>query len=86
MESSSTQVNQVFNGLADHHYYYSNTSVHPHLYYNRLSSFRPDTIFMITSGDMFYLSYCVGGFLYGKISFLCTLTCTLLKKSNYSPV
>ena len=79
MESSSTQVNRVFNGLADHHYY-SNTSVLPHLYYNRLSSFSPDTFFMITStDDISYLSYCLEAFLYGKISFLCTLICTLLK-------
>ena len=84
MESSSTQVNRVFNGLADH-YYYSNTSVLPHLYYNRLSSFSPDTVFMITSADMMYLSYCVEGFLYGKISFSCTLTCTLLKKVQLFP-
>ena len=32
-----------------------------------------------------FLPYCVEGFLYGKISFLCHLTCTLLKKVQLFP-
>ena len=35
---------------------------------------------MFTPSDVLYLSLCLEAFLYGKISVLCALTCTLLKK------
>ena len=35
--------------------------------------------------EAFILAFCLEGFLYGKISVLCALTSTLLKKYNHSP-
>ena len=41
---------------------------------------------MITPEEIYVLLVCYEWFLFGKITVLsCTLTCTLLKKSNYSP-
>ena len=40
---------------------------------------------MITPEELAVLWMCLEGLLYGKISVQCTLTCTLLKKSNLFP-
>ena len=57
------------------------TSVSPLLYCNRLSSSNPSTIFMLTFTDILLIGQqfglCFECFLYGKISVLCALTCTI---------
>ena len=57
---------------------YSNTSV-------SLSSSSPGTIFMNTQEELSVLFMCVEGFLYGKISVLCDLVCTLVKEVQLFP-
>ena len=54
------QVNQVFNGMAV-----------ISLFYNRLSSLSPSNlnVIMITPADIYIISVCVEGFLFGNISF-----------------
>ena len=65
--------------LTDH---YANISLLSflHLHYNRLSFSSPVTVFMITEIEGAYIGICVEGFLYGMISVLCALTCTLVKE------
>ena len=58
----------------------------PHLYYNCLTSSSPVAVFMITWEELNVLFMCVEWFLYGKISVLCALTCTLAKEVQLSPV
>jgi hypothetical protein len=71
-------VNRVFNRQADH-YKYSNTSVFPLLYYNRISSSIPATV-MISELDLGLIFLCLEGFFFGKISVLCALNYTLAKE------
>ena len=63
-------MNGLFNGLADK---YSDTSL---IFLSSLSS----TVFMINPLEVNTISICLEGFLYGNISVLFALTCTLAIK------
>ena len=92
---TASALNRVFNGLADHYYWYSDTSIFPVLrvYCNRLSSSEsnPRTVFMFTNIEWETLLFgpCIEFFLYGKISesvpWALTCTVTLAKEIQLFP-
>ena len=68
--SVESPLNQVFSGLRYMFHF-------PLLYYNSLSSSTLGSVVMLTSlQDLYPLTVCLEGFLYGKISALCA--CVLL--------
>jgi hypothetical protein len=60
----------------------------PFFHYNhlRVSSSSPDVrVFMFTEFDAAFIALCLEGFLYGKISVQCALTCALAKEVHLFP-